>query len=113
MENHRSYLILDKISLRLRIFLSVLLIGTGFLFQLSTRNILAGLPFIIACLILNLIKGISIKRIRPGTLKWQEVTPKKIDEVLVQCKKIKKFRSKNMGCIIAVFILVIFNALNK
>lgn len=108
MENHRSYLILDKISPGLRALLSVLLIGTGFLFQLSTRNILAGLPFIVACLILNLIKGISIKRIRPGTLKWQEVTPEKIDEVLVQCKKIKKFRSKNMGCIIIAFIFFIF-----
>jgi len=88
--------------------MSVLLIGVGFLFQMTTRNILAGLPFIIACLIFNLLKGISIKRISAKKLIWQEVTPAKVDQVLQQCQRIKKFRSKNAGCLVVALVLFIF-----
>lgn len=108
MTEHKTYLIFNKISTRLRTFMSVLLIGVGFLFQITTRNILAGLPFIIACLIFNLLKGISIKRVSAKKLIWQEVTPKKIDRVLQQCQRIKKFRSKNASCLIGVLVLFIF-----
>jgi len=108
VEERRVYLIFDKITPQLRGALSVLLICTGFLFQISSKNILTGLPFIIACLVLNLMKGISIKKIRPGRLNWQEVTPAKIDQVLVQCKRIKKFRSKDLGCFVAFFVFIIF-----
>lgn len=109
MEERKVYLIFDKITPQLRGILSALLIGTGFLFQLSSRNILAGIPFIVACVILNLLKGISVKRTRPKSMKWQEVTPEKIDHVLAHCKKIKKFRSKDTGCfIIVIFVLVFF-----
>jgi hypothetical protein len=87
---------------------SVLLIGVGFLLQITTRNILAGLPLIIACLILNLLKGISVKRVKAKKLTWQEVTPLKIDQVIEQCKRIKKFRSKGVGCFIAVILFLIF-----
>lgn len=92
----------------MRTVVSILLVGVGFLLQLTTKNILAGLPFIIACLILNLLRGISIKRVSAKKLTWQEVTPAKIDQVLEQCKRIKKFRSKDAGCIIGVIVLVIF-----
>jgi hypothetical protein len=107
MADRKTYLILDKISPKLRILLSVLLIGTGFIFQLSSKNILVGLPFIIACVIINLLKGVSIKKVIPESVKWQEVTPEKIDQILSQCRKIKKFRSKDAGCfIIFVFVLM-------
>lgn len=108
MTEHKTYLIFNKISTRLRTFMSVLLIGVGFLFQMTTRNILAGLPFIIACLVFNLLKGISIKRVSAKKLIWQEVTPAKVDRVLQQCQRIKKFRSKNAGCLIGVLVLFIF-----
>lgn len=108
MTEHKTYLIFNEISTRLRTFMSVLLIGVGFLFQMTTRNILAGLPFIIACLILNLLKGISVKRVKARKLTWQEVTPLKIEQVIEHCKRIKKFRSKNAGCLIAVIFFVIF-----
>ena len=108
MEDNKVYLILDKISPRLRGVLSVLLIAVGFLFQLTSKNILFGLPFIVACLILNLLKGISIKRVRTKKIEWQEVTPAKIEKVLAQCKRIKKFRSHDASCIIIVFIFFIF-----
>ncbi len=107
MEEHRVYLLFDKITPRLRGFVSVLFIGTGFLFQLTSRNILAGLPFIIACLILNFMKGISIKKIRPKNVNWQQVTPEKIEQVLVHCKKIKKFRSGDAGLFVAFFIFIV------
>lgn len=107
VEDHKVYLFFDKISPQLRSFVSFLLIVTGFLFQLSSKNILTGLPFIIGCLILNLMKGVSVKKIRPSNVTWQQVTPGKIDEVSVQCKKIKKFRSRGAGAVVAVFIFVV------
>ncbi len=108
MEERRVYLLFDKITPQLRGALSILLISTGFLFQLSAKNILVGLPFIIACLVLNLMKGISIKRVSPRELKWQEVTPQKIERVHAQCKRIKKFRSGDLGCLVAFFVFIIF-----
>jgi hypothetical protein len=107
VEEHRVYLLFDKINPRLRGVVSVILIVTGFLIQLSTRSILAGIPFILICAGLNLIKGISIKRPRSYDLKWQEVTPDKIEQVLRHCRRVKKFQSQNLGCfIIAAFVLV-------
>ena len=46
MQEHRTYLIFDRIGPGMRTFFSVLLVAVGFLIQLTTRNILAGLPFI-------------------------------------------------------------------
>ena len=108
MTEHRSYLVFNKISPQLRTVVSILLVSVGFLLQLTTKNILAGLPFIIACLILNLLRGISVKRVSAKKLTWQQVTPAKIDQVLEQCNRIKKFRSKDAGCIIGAIVLVIF-----
>lgn len=107
MEEHRIYLFFDTISAQLRNVVSFLLIATGFLFQLSSRNILAGIPFIIVCLVLNLMKGVSIKRIRPTNVTWQQVTPEKIEQVSVQCKKIKKFRGSGAGAIVVVVFFLI------
>lgn len=108
MDEYKTYRVFNQISPRLRTFVSILLIGVGFLFQLTTRNILAGLPFIIACLVLNLLKGIKVKRVTAKKLKWQEVTPVKIDQVIEQCKRIKQFRSKDAGCLIGAIVLLIF-----
>ena len=108
MTEHKTYLVFNQISPRLRILASVLLVGVGFLLQLTTRNILAGLPFVVACLILNLLKGISVKRVSAKKLIWQEVTPAKIDQVIEQCQRIKKFRSKDAGCLIGAIVLLIF-----
>ena len=105
---HKSFLVFNKISPQLRTLVSVLLVGVGFLLQLTTRNILAGLPFIVACLILNLLRGISVKRVQAKKLTWQEVTPAKIDQVIEQCKRIKKFRSSDLGCIIVVIVIFVF-----
>lgn len=85
-----------------------MLIVIGYLFQLTSRNILAGFPFIIACLVLNLMKNVSIKRVRPKDLNWQEVTPDRIDQVLDQCKRIKKFRSHNTVPAVIFFVIVVF-----
>jgi len=103
---HRVYVVFDKINPRLRSIVSVLLIVAGFLLQLSTRNILAGMPFIILCLILNLIRSVAIKRVSPSKLNWQEVTPDKIKQVLAHCRRIRKFRSQNFGCFVALIILI-------
>ncbi len=108
MTEHRIYVLFDRITPRLRNIVSALLIGTGFLFQLSSRNILVGLPFIIACLILNLMKSISIDRMRAKKYNWQQVTPEKINEVLSQCKRIKKFRSNDIGYFVGFFIFLVF-----
>lgn len=109
MEAPKTYLVLDTISPRLRNILSFLLILTGFLFQISARNILIGLPFIIACLVFNTIKSISIKKESASELTWQEVTPAKIDQVLSQCQKIKKFKSIGPGCFIGLIFGAIFS----
>lgn len=106
MQAHRTYLIFDRIGSGLRTFFSVLLVAVGFLVQLTTKNILAGLPFIIFCAVFNMLRGISIKKIVPNKLTWQEVTPAKIEGVITQCNKIKRFRSSNTGCIVIVVLLV-------
>ncbi len=108
MEDHRVYLLFDKISPRLRSVVSIMFIVIGYLFQLTSKNILAGFPFIIACLILNLMKNVSVKRVRPKDLNWQEVTPDRIDQVLEQCERIKKFRSHNAVSAVVFFVIVVF-----
>jgi hypothetical protein len=65
------------------------------------------MPFIVMCVLLNLIKGISIKRVAPADLSWKEVTPDRIDQVLDHCRKIKKFRSQNLGCFLGIIIVMI------
>ncbi len=108
MGDPRVYLILDKISPRLRAVVSALLIAAGFLIQLNTHNILAGIPFIIFCALLNIVKSVSIRKAVPEKTEWQEVTAQKIDEVIEHCRKIKKFRSGNFGCLIAFVIFLVF-----
>ncbi|KPL15681.1 hypothetical protein AMJ74_00960 [candidate division WOR_3 bacterium SM1_77] len=111
MSDPKVYLVLDKINPRLRSIGSAILIVAGFLIQTSTRNILAGMPFILMCLLLNLIKGVSIKAVAPNELGWKEVTPDRIDQVLTHCRKIKKFRSQNLGCFIGfVIALIVFGS---
>ena len=99
---------LDRIDPRLRAIVSAVLIFTGFAFQLSTKNILAGIPFIILCVLLNMIKSISIKRVRPEKLKWEEVTEQKIGEVMEHCRRVKRFRSGNLGCFVGLIIALVF-----
>jgi hypothetical protein len=106
VKERKTYLVLDKISFRLRAIVSALLIATGFILQLSTRNILVGIPFMVLCLVLNLIKNVTVKKVTPGQLKWQEVTPEKVEQVLVHCRRIKKFRSQNLGCFIGLIIVI-------
>lgn len=108
MNEPKVYLILDKINARWRGVASVILIAAGFMIQLSTRNILAGMPFIVLCLLLNVIRGVSIKKPRSADLTWNEVTPDKIDEVLEHCRRVKKFRSRNLGCFIVFMVMILF-----
>lgn len=106
MREHKAYLIFDRVRPGMRMTASVLLVAVGFLVQLLARNILAGLPFIAACAVLNMLRNISIRKIAPKRLTWQEVTPAKIDDVVDQCDRVKDFRSSNTGCIVIVVLLV-------
>ena len=108
MEENRVYLFFDRISPRLRGVVSIILIVAGFLLQLSTKNILVGMPLILLCVVINLIKGISIRRPQPVDSKWQEVTPDRIDQVLQQCRRVKKFKSQNLGCFIIAVLVLLF-----
>jgi hypothetical protein len=108
VDESKAYLILDKISPRVRVMVSVVLIIAGFLLQWSTRNILAGMPFILMCLVLNLVRSVSIKKVVAENFQWQEVTPDRIEQVLTHCRALKKFRSKNLGCFFVFLIAVIF-----
>jgi hypothetical protein len=90
----------------MRAFFSTLLVAVGFLVQLTTKNILAGLPFIVFCAVFNILRGINIKKIVAKKLTWQEVTPNKIDDVVIQCNQVKRFRSSNTGCIVVVVLLI-------
>jgi len=106
-----TYLIFDQISPRLRNILTVLLIFIGYLFQITSRNILAGLPFIFFCVILNLIKNFSLKRIHPLKIEWKEVTPERIEQVYKHCQRLKKIQGGNWGCVIffiAIFFIIFF-----
>jgi len=106
-----TYLIFDQISPKLRNILTVLLIFIGYLFQITSRNILAGLPFIFFCVILNLIRNFSLKRIQPLKMEWKEVTPERIEQVYQHCQRLKKIQGGNWGCVIffiAIFFVVFF-----
>lgn len=107
MDEPRVYLILEKISPRLRSAVSAMLIVSGFLVQLSAHNILTGMPFIVLCVLLNLIRSVSVKRVAAASLQWQEVTLQKIEQVLEHCRKVKKFRSQNIGCFIGVVVVLV------
>ncbi len=102
-----AYYILDKISPAARNILTILLIFTGYLFQIASRNILTGLPFIIGGLLLNLVRNFSLKPIRPTKLEWKEVTPDKINQVEAHCRRLLKLRGGNWGCV-AIFFLIFF-----
>ena len=110
MNESRAYMIFDKISPRVRTAVSVMLIITGFLLQWSTRNILVGMPFIIICLLLNLVKSVAVKKVVAKDFQWQEVTPDRIEQVLAHCRAVKKFRSKNLGCFFVFLVAFIFAA---
>ncbi len=106
MEQTPSYVIFDKITPALRMVFSSILLLTGYLLQLSTRNALAGLPFVFFCMIMNLIKSVKVRAEQAEELKWQEVTAAKVDQVVEHCRRIKKFQSANLGCVI-IFLLVV------
>jgi len=106
VDEPKIYLILEKVSPQLRGVVSAMLIAAGFLIQLSTRNILAGMPFIVLCVLLNLIRGVAVKRVASAKLQWQEVIPQKIEQVLEHCRRIKKFRNQNMGCFISLVAII-------
>ena len=108
MDEPRVYLIFDKIGPRLRAFTSLLLILAGFMLQFGTKNILAGMPFIIACVLINAIRGVSVKKVTPDTLAWEVVTERKIDEVVEHCRSVKKFRSSRAGCCAGLVVIMIF-----
>lgn len=108
MKDSKTYVVLDAISPTVRTIVSVFLVAIGYLFQLTSRNVLLGLPFIILCVILNLVKSINIQRSTVKKYSWQEVTPDRIDLVLEQCRKVKKFNTSEIGCIIAIFVIFIF-----
>jgi len=108
MEEPRTYFVLDKITPQLRSILSFLLFFTGFVLQITARNFFLGLPFIIGCFVINLIKSISIKRESASEYKWEEVTPERIAQVYSHCQRIKKFKTAGVGCLIGVVIAAIF-----
>lgn len=101
-------MIFDKIGSRLRTAVSAIFIAAGFLIQFSTENILAGLPFVIFAALFNFVKSVSIKKTVAEKNQWQEVTTQKIDEVIEHCRKVKKFRSGNLGCLIGFVIVLVF-----
>ena len=108
MDEPKSYLILDKIGPRLRAFTSLLLIFAGFVLQIGTKNILVGMPFMIACVLLNAIRGVSVKKVTPDTLAWEAVTMKKNDEVVEHCRSVRQFRSGRAGCCLGMVVIAIF-----
>ncbi len=104
-----AYFVLSKISPRLRNLLTVLLVFVGYLLQVTSRNMLVGLPFIAGGLIVNLIKNFSLKPIRNAKLQWREVTPEKIAQVHAHCQRLNKIQGGNWGCLF-VFLLIFFSA---
>ncbi len=103
-----GYLFFNGIPRFLRMALSFILLLTAYLLQLSTRNVLTGLPFVIFCMIFNLIRNVSIKPVQALELKWQEVTESAIQQVNDQCRKIKKFQSANLGCVIGFLVFFVW-----
>jgi hypothetical protein len=102
MPEPRSYVLLDNVKPPLRNIVSFLLLAMGYLLQVNTRSVFPGLPLIIACMVINLIKGVSVPQQQAVKLDWQEVTPAKLIQVYDHCQKIKRFQSAHIGCVVAV-----------
>lgn len=108
MEAAPSYVILDRITPALRMAVSLALIAAGYILQLSTHNILAGLPFVILCMVMNLLKNVKIRAEQAEELKWEEVTAAKVTQAAEQCRRIMRFRSANIGCVIGLLVAVVW-----
>jgi hypothetical protein len=108
MDQEKTYIILDEIKPRLRSALSFILVMIGYALQVTGHNFFIGLPFLIGCFLINLIKGISIKGETAPEYVWEEVTPERIDLVYEHCQKIKKFKSAGMGCFMGLIFGTIF-----
>ncbi|HEX7320227.1 MAG TPA: hypothetical protein VF399_07720 [bacterium] len=108
MDQEKTYIILDKISPRLRNILSFLLVMIGYALQTTGRSFFIGLPFLIGCFLINLIKGVSIKSETSSEYVWEEVTPERIELVYQHCQKIKKFKSAGIGCFIGLIFSAVF-----
>ncbi len=106
----QAYLLFDRVNPLLRSIVSAALIMIAFVFQLTSKNFFVGLPFLIGCLLINLIRGVSIKTLKAREKKWEEVTPDRIQTVYDQALRVKKFRSSDVGvgCLIAIGFLSIF-----
>ncbi len=74
---------------------------------MSSRNILAGLPFIIFCVAINFVRNFYIKPIRALRYEWKEVTPDRIDQVEKHCARLKKISGGNWGCVAFVIIVIL------
>ncbi|MGQ9535182.1 MAG: hypothetical protein ACUVTF_08140 [bacterium] len=90
--------------------MTVLLFFVGYTLQISSRNIIIGLPFFIFCVLLNLIKGFSLKAIQAMKYVWEEVTPEKIDQVSKHCQRLERIQGGKFGFVVffIIFCLVLF-----
>ena len=108
MDQEKTYIILDKITPQLRSALSFILVMIGYALQVTGRNFFIGLPFLVGCFLINLIKGISIKGETASEYVWEEVTPERIELVYQHCQKIKKFKSAGIGCFMGLIFATVF-----
>lgn len=100
-----SYYIFDQISPKLRNILTILLFIVGYALQLSSRNILVGLPFFIFGVALNMVKSFSLKPIRAMKYEWKEVTAEKIEQANKHCQKLERIKSGEFGCLAFIFVV--------
>lgn len=114
VEERSSYWLLDTIGNPVRNALTLLLFASGYCFQLYAKNLLAGLPFIVGCVLLNVIRNVKIDPVRATSAKWEEVTPAKIAEVRDHCERVGRFAGRDWGCLVVVvmvFVVIIINPL--
>lgn len=109
MENE-TYSVFGGVSPLLRSLVTALLIFLGYMFQLNAKSFFVGIPFLLACIMINWVKGIKIEGETASETKWEEVTPERLQLAHEQALRVKKFRGRNLsiGCLFGLFVLAIF-----
>jgi len=110
-EAREGYAVFDKVSPGLRGAVSAGLIVLAFAVQTSAKSFWFGVPFLLACIVLNWVRSVSTKAEPATEKKWEEVTGERVQRVLLQARQIKKFSTggKSIGCLIGLaFGVVIF-----
>mgnify|MGYP005839018801 CR=1 FL=1 len=98
------YWFFNSLSKSIRSIITVLLLLCGFAIQLEL-SIFIGSILIIAASLLNIVRGINIKKPDAKKTEWEKATFSEINNILVKIKEIKKWSSLSLKTKITILYI--------